>query len=159
LEYADYVFGNLPIREKFLELERRRGDYMKIRRTITNYPAGDFLIRVKNSSMARRAELSLRSTKFIHAIANALKVEGYLSEVKLAEGTLTAKIAQSHKKPVLMDLRLISKPGLRVYRSIAELKSRKAGSSILILSTPKGIMSNKKAIKANIGGEVIAEIW
>lgn len=132
---------------------------MKTRRTITNYPAGDFLIRIKNSSMARRTELSLRSTKFIFSIANALKEEGYLNEVKLVEGELTVKIAQAHKKPVLMDLRLVSKPGLRVYKSIAELKLRKAGSSILLLSTPSGIMSNKKAIKANIGGEVIAEIW
>ncbi len=132
---------------------------MKSRKTITNYPAGDFLIRVKNSSMAGRTELALQSTKFIYAIANSLKEEGILSEVKLEEGVITAKIAQSHKKPVLMDLRLISKPGLRVYRNIAELKSRKAGSSILILSTPKGIMSNKKAIKQNIGGEVIAEVW
>jgi len=109
--------------------------------------------------MAGRQSLSLRSTKFIHAIANCMKEEGYLSDVKLDTGTISAKIAQYHKKPVLMDLRLISKPGLRVYKSISELKARKAGSSILILSTPHGIMSNKKAIKVNTGGEVIAEVW
>ncbi len=132
---------------------------MKSRKTTTNYPAGDFLIRVKNSSMARRTELSLASTKFIYALAKNLKEEGFLGEIKLEKGILTAKIAQSHKKPVLMDLRLVSKPGLKIYKSISKLKSRKVESSILILSTPKGIMSNKKAIKQNIGGEVIAEIW
>ncbi|SRR5258708_28792505 len=129
------------------------------RKTITNYPGGDFLIRVKNSSMARKTELSLPSTKYIYAIANALKDEGFLSEVKLNEGILTVKIAQSHKEPVLVNLRLISKPGLRIYKSVDELKLRRQGSSILILSTPKGIMSGRKAIKSSVGGEVIAEIW
>jgi small subunit ribosomal protein S8 len=132
---------------------------MKSRKTVTNYPAGDFLIRIKNSAMARRVDLSLSSTKFIYAISQCLKKEGILSEVKLNEGVLTVKISQWHKEPVLMDLKLVSKPGLRVYKSIDELKARKAGSSTLILSTPKGILSLKNAIKENVGGEVIVEIW
>ncbi len=132
---------------------------MKKRSVVTNYSAGDFLIRIKNSAMAGRTELNLANTKFISAIAKALKDEGYLSEVKLDKGILTVKIAQAHKKPILGNLKLISKPGLRVYQSIDKLKSRKAESSILVLSTPKGIMSNAKAIKNNVGGEVIAEVW
>jgi len=127
--------------------------------TVTNYRAGDFLIRVKNACLAGRSELSVQSTKLVHAIAKCLEKEGYLNDVKLEKGLLTVKIAMSHKKPVLMDLRLISKPGLRIYSNVDEIKSRKAASSILILSTPKGIMSNKNAVKENIGGEVLAEIW
>lgn len=126
---------------------------------MVNYTAGDFLIRVKNAARADRTDLTVNSTKLVKAIAECLKTEGFLSEVSVNEGKLTAKIAISHKKPVLMDLTLISKPGLRVYRNIDELKLRKKGSSILILTTPKGIISNKKAIKENVGGEVIAEIW
>ncbi|HWA52176.1 MAG TPA: 30S ribosomal protein S8 [Patescibacteria group bacterium] len=126
---------------------------------MVNYTVGDFLIRVKNAARADRTDLTVNSTKLVKAIAECLKTEGFLSEVSVNEGKLTAKIAISHKKPVLMDLTLISKPGLRVYRNIDELKLRKKGSSILILTTPKGIISNKKAIKENVGGEVIAEIW
>ena len=126
---------------------------------MVNYPAGDFLIRIKNSSMARRTELSLRSTKLIHSIANCLKKEGFLSDVALDKGMLTVKIAQSHKAPVLVDLRLVSKPGLRIYKGVDELKARKARSSFLILSTPKGVVAQSDAIKNNTGGEVIAEIW
>lgn len=158
MEFVDFVSESSQIKAKFQELERHLGN-MKTRKTITNYSAGDFLIRVKNSSMAGKTNLSLQSTKFIYAIAKTLAEEGFLSEVNLKEGILTAKLTQAHKKPVLMDLRLVSKPGLRVYRNIKELKLRKAGSSILILSTPQGIMSHKKAIKSNLGGEVIAEIW
>jgi small subunit ribosomal protein S8 len=125
----------------------------------SNYRAGDFLIRVKNIALSGRGELSVQNTKFIEAIAKALKEEGYLQEITAKDGVLNAKLAYSHKEPVLSDLRLVSKPGLRVYKGKDELKGRKKGSSILILSTPKGIMSHKNAIKNNIGGEVIAEVW
>ncbi len=127
--------------------------------TFSNYRAGDFLIRIKNSAMARKVDLSIPSTKLIHALATCLKDEGFLSEVKLTDGLLSIKLAQAHKKPVLVDLRLVSKPGLRIYKTVDEIKARKARASTLILSTPKGIVSAKKAIKENVGGEVIVQIW
>ncbi|SRR5258708_40308233 len=127
--------------------------------TTTNYNAGDFLIRIKNLGLARKTELSLSSTKFIYKIAECLKEEGYLQEVKLEDKILTVKLAQAHKKPVLVDLKLVSKPGLRIYKNIDQIKARKARASILILSTPKGIMSGQKAIKENVGGEVIVQVW
>ena len=117
------------------------------------------MIRIKNSARASRTEITMHSTKLIHAIANALKEEGFLSEVNVTDGIITVKLAYSHKKPVLMDLKLVSNPGLRVYNNLDKLKARKVRSSILILSTPKGVMSHKKAIKSMNGGEVIAEIW
>ncbi len=126
--------------------------------TFSNYRAGDFLIRLKNISMAGKDEFSVSSTKLIHALAICLKEEGFLQDIALADGILTVKVARAHKTSVLNDLRLISKPGLRIYRSVDELKLRKARSSTLILSTPKGIMSLAKAIKNNTGGEVIAEV-
>lgn len=132
---------------------------MKSRKTITNYPAGDFLIRLKNIAMSNKSDVTVSSTKFIHALAEALKDEGFLQEVKLEEGILKVKLAVSHKSPVLTDLKLISKPGLRVYATHDKIAERKLRSSILLLSTPKGIMSNYKAVKNNLGGEVIAEVW
>ena len=123
-----------------------------------NYPAGDFLIRIKNASLARRKEVVLKNTKLIKSIALALKKQGYLEEVKEEEGRLYVKLAYHKKKPVLLDLKLISRPGLRVYMDVNELeKIRKP--SIFILSTPKGIVSSYEAIKKRVGGEVIVEIW
>lgn len=127
--------------------------------TAINYRGGDFLIRVKNACLAGRNDLSLRNTKFVSSLAKALQKDGFLSDVKVDKDTITVKIAKIKKRPVLMDLKLISKPGLRVYKSVDEIKKRKEGSSILILSTPKGIMSGKSAVKENVGGEVVAQIW
>lgn len=127
--------------------------------TFTNYHVGDFLIRIKNASLADRDEIVCQSTKLVKNVADALKKDGFLSEVKVKNGLLTAKLAKANKRPVIIDLKLISKPGLRIYKNVSELKGRKNGSSILFLSTPKGILSNKKAIKENVGGEVIVEIW
>ena len=145
---------NLLIKEKFLELERQVGNM-----TITNYPAGDFLIRVKNVALASGSVVTVPTTKLVHSLAKCLCDEGFLQDVKVSKGILTTKIGYSHKEPVLVDLKLVSKPGLRVYKSINDLKDRKSTSSFLILSTPKGVITSKKAIKENVGGEVIAEVW
>ncbi len=125
----------------------------------SNYRAGDFLIRLKNASMAGRDEVIVVNTKFILAIAKALKEEGFLQDVKSEKGVLTVKLARAHKESVISDLKLVSKPGLRVYKGVDDIKAKKTASSIWILSTPKGIMSSTKAKKQNMGGEVIAEIW
>lgn len=125
----------------------------------SNYRAGDFLIRLKNASMAGREEVKVINTKFILALAKALKEEGFLQEVNVEKGVLTVKLARAHKESVISDLKLISKPGLRVYKGVDDIKAKKTASSIWILSTPKGIMSSTTAKKQNMGGEVIAEIW
>ncbi len=132
---------------------------MTKRLTNTNYPVGDFLIRIKNLARTDKDELSVSSTKLIFALAKALEAERFLQEVKLTEGNLTMKLGKAYKKPILIDLKLVSKPGLRIYATVDQMKAKKTASSMLIVSTPKGIMSSKKAVKANMGGEVIAEIW
>lgn len=117
------------------------------------------MIRIKNAVRAQRNEVVMPSTKFIYSLAKALFEEGILQDVKVEEGILTARIAYSHKKPVMIDLRLVSKPGVRVYKEVDEIKARKSTSSLLVLTTPKGVMSSNKAVKENVGGEVIAEVW
>ena len=131
----------------------------KLKQTTTNYPAGDFLIRLKNSCMANRDEVPFKSTKFVYALATFLKKQKFIQDLDLKEGILTVKIAKSHKKPVMSNLRLVSKPGLRIYKDRDQLAARKERSAILVVSTPKGIMTNYDAVKNNLGGEVIAEIW
>lgn len=125
---------------------------------ITNYPLGDFLIRVKNAKLAQNTELSVPMTKMVKAAAEVLKDEGFLREVEQKDGVLNVSLAFKNKLPVLMDLKLVSKLGLRVYKNVDELKAHR-GASIFIVSTPRGVMSSKKALKENVGGEVIAEVW
>ncbi len=124
----------------------------------TNYPVGDFLIRIKNTAMAKNKSLEYKAEKQIVAVAEALKKLGFLNEVKKEKNTLIVSLAYKNKKPVIMNIKLISKPGLRVYKGVDEIELKK-GPSTYLISTPKGIISSKEAIKARVGGEVIAEIW
>lgn len=125
---------------------------------ITNYPLGDYLIRLKNSARAERKEVSVPKTKLLVAVSEVLKKAGYLSEVEVKDSDLLVKLAYRSKKPVLMNVKLISKLGLRIYQNVDEIAGHR-GISILIVSTPKGIMTSKDAVKNKLGGEIIAEIW
>lgn len=127
---------------------------------MTNYPLGDFLIQIKNAALAGNKELSLRSSKLIASVAKLLKEEKILESVEEKDGKLSIKLEFFHKEPVLMDLKLVSKPGLRKYASVDDLASRRRKNvSFLVVSTPKGILTSEKALKEKVGGEVIAEIW
>jgi small subunit ribosomal protein S8 len=124
----------------------------------TNYPVGDFLIRLKNASRARRKEFTVRKTNFIKSVAEALKREGFLDDVKVNKGELTISIAYRKKAPLFANLKLVSKPGLRIYMGVEELEKIK-GPEVYILSTPKGVLSLKEALKKREGGEILAKIW
>ncbi len=128
-----------------------------MKQTTTNYSVGDFLIRIKNVAMAGNKQLTLPSNKKLVAIAEALKKMGFIETVKNEKGILTVTLTFKDKKPRLMDLKLISKPGLRVYMGADELEKKK-GPSVFLISTPKGMTSSIRAIKERSGGEVIAEI-
>jgi len=90
-------------------------------------------------------------------LAKTLKKEGILEKVEVKKEILTVIIKYHKKEPILIDLKLVSKPGLRIYMGVPELL-KKRGASTYIISTPQGILSTKDAIKKNLGGEVIAEI-
>lgn len=124
----------------------------------TNYPAGDFLIQIKNAAIAHNHEVVVRNTKFVKAIATELKKLGFLHEIEVGKEDLKVSLAYQRKEPVLLDVKLVSKPGLRIYMTRDELSKIK-GPSTFILTTPNGIMSSREAIKKGAGGEVIAEIW
>lgn len=113
----------------------------------------DFLIRIKNASLAGNKEIVGISSKKITTVVQALKRLGFVEKVEKDKVTLSYK----DKKPVLRDLKLVSKPGRRVYMGVAELEKRR-GPWVLLLSTPLGIISSKEAIKARVGGEALAEI-
>jgi len=121
------------------------------------YPVGDFLIRIKNASLANRKEVEVFSSKFVKEVAKTLKEEGFLDTVEEKKGKIKVTLAFSHKKPVVMDIKLVSRPGLRIYKNVDDMEKIKR-PTIFLISTPKGVISSKKAIKQRLGGEVLAEI-
>lgn len=127
-------------------------------KTKTNFPVGDFLIKIKNSAMAGNKKVTYTANKQIVALAESLKKAGYLDEIKKENMILTLSLAFKDKKPLLMDLKLISKPGRRIYMEVDEIEAKR-GPSQYIISTSKGIVVSRQAIKDRMGGEVIAEIW
>ena len=125
---------------------------------MVGYPVGDFLIRVKNAALARQKEVVVQRTKLIEATAKALVKEGYLDEVKKEGEDIKVRLTFRAKEPEMLGLKLISKPGLRVYVGVEELAKRRKPSTIF-LSTPNGVVTGKDAIKGRVGGEAIFEIW
>jgi len=124
----------------------------------SNYPVGDFLIRIKNASLVNKKEVEMRRTNLVEAVAKKLKDVGFLNEVKVKGNKLTTTLRYVSKRPVLIDLKLVSKPGLRIYMSADDLEGVKRPTTYII-STPKGVMTRSEAIKKRVGGEVIVEIW
>ena len=127
------------------------------KQSATNYPVGDFLIKLKNASMAGNKEVKVAASNKILAIAEALKKLGFLDGAKRDKDIITVALAFKNKKPILMDVKLMSKPGLRIYMGVDEINKKK-GPSIYLLTSPNGIISSRQAVKMRHGGEVIAEI-
>lgn len=138
---------------KFPGLERLAGNMSE-----TNYPVGDFLIRIKNAAQAKNREVKDSATKKKVAVAKALEKAGFVEEVKSKGGVLSLSVSFSHKSPILMDIKLVSKPGKRVYFKLSDIESKR-GPSTYLISTPKGVLTTKEAKKIGSGGEIIAEIW
>lgn len=129
-----------------------------------NHSVSDFLIRIKNASMARRREVILPYSNINKEIGKVLIKEGFLQEIKEAktgeEKSLQATIAYERRTPVLTNVIVVSKPSLRVYKTsktIANVERR--GKHKVILSTSQGVMSGNDARKKGIGGEILFEIW
>jgi len=124
---------------------------------MTNYQIGDFLIRLKNASMANIKEVVFPKTKLVLEVAKILKIEKFLDSVEEKDENVIVKLSIFSKKPVLSNVTIISKPGLRIYMSADELEKIKT-PDVYILTTPKGVLSGKMAMKLRVGGEVIAKI-
>jgi len=123
-------------------------------------PIADMLTRIRNANQMRSKEVSMPTSKMKVEIAKILDAEGFIEGYAVKDNilTLTLKYA-NNKERVITGLKRISKPGLRVYAGADEIPSVLNGLGIAILSTPKGVMTDKLARKNNVGGEVIAYIW
>lgn len=128
---------------------------------MNNYIVGDFIIRLKNAALARRREVWAPYSQISEAIAKILLKEGFITDIKKDKEKRLLGVTLSYKKniPMLSDAKLISKPGRRIYRKVDEIPRVAGGIGITIVSTPKGVLSDKDAKKQRAGGEVIAQIW
>ncbi len=127
-------------------------------------PIADMLTRIRNALTAKHEQVEIPASKMKKAIAQILLDEGYISAVDITENgvfstiKITLKYAQGNKS-VITGLKKISKPGLRHYTGKDDMPKVLGGLGTAILSTPKGIMTDKQARTAGVGGEVLCFIW
>ena len=127
-------------------------------------PIADLLTRIRNGSRARHPRVDLPSSKLKVEIARILKDEGYIANFKVADekGKRTLRIFLRYtpdRHSVITDLRRVSRPGSRRYIGKAGIRPVVGGMGIVILSTPRGIMTGQSARKEGVGGELLCEVW
>ena len=127
-------------------------------------PIADMLTRIRNANSAKHETVDVPASKMKKAIAQILLDEGYIKNFQILEGNTQGVIRitlkyLNNKEKVITGLRRVSKPGLRVYAGAEELPSVLRGMGIAIISTSKGVMTDKKAREAHVGGEVLAFVW
>ncbi len=130
----------------------------------TTDPIADMLTRIRNASRSRHPKVGMPGSRLKAEIAKILKEEGYISSYKISEENRkkTLRITLKYNadgKPVISSLVRISRPGRRVYAPRSEIPSVLGGLGSSILTTPRGVMSGKRARKAGVGGEVLLEVW
>ena len=127
-------------------------------------PIADLLTRIRNASCAKHPSVDVPASNLKKAICQILVDEGYIKSVQLIEDTkqgtlrLTLKY-QDNGQPVIAGLRRVSKPGLRIYTNCEDMPKVMRGLGTAIISTSKGVMTDKAARAANVGGEVLAFVW
>ena len=127
-------------------------------------PIADMLTRIRNALVAKHESVEVPASNMKKEIARLLLQEGYISSYEIVEQEVQNKIVITLKygpngEKVINGLKRVSKPGLRIYAGHDELPKVLGGLGIAIISTPKGVMTDKEARKANHGGEVLAYIW
>ena len=127
-------------------------------------PIADLLTRIRNASTAKHPSVEIPASNMKKAICQILVDEGYIKGMQVKNDTVQGTIVvtlkyQANGEPVIAGLRRVSKPGLRVYVGADELPRVLRGLGIAILSTSKGVMTDKAARAAHVGGEVLAFVW
>lgn len=125
-------------------------------------PIADMLTRIRNASQARKADLAMPHSKLKESLARLLLAEGFISGVQVV-GT-TKKLLQINLKyvdgqGVINGIRRVSKPGQRIYVSSEKLPRTSSGFGLSVVSTSQGLLTDKQARKAKVGGEVMCQVW
>jgi len=126
-------------------------------------PIADMLTRIRNASAAKHATVDIPSSNMKKAIAEILLQEGYIKNYQLindgVQGVIKVTLKYNGNEKAIAGLRRVSKPGLRVYAGADELPYVLRGLGVAIISTSKGVLTDKKARESNVGGEVLAFVW
>jgi len=136
--------------------------------TITD-PIADMLTRIRNIAMAQQSLISMPSSTLKVEVARILQEEGYLESYEVVEGKVSGqKILRlrlkyigerRHRRPIITGLQRVSRPGCRVYTTKKDIPWVLSGIGIAILSTPKGVMTDQRARKIGVGGEILCKVW
>lgn len=128
-------------------------------------PIADMLTRIRNATLARHERVRVPASRLKKTIAEVLKTEGFVSEVSEEDGdqglaflTLVLKYGRD-RLPAIEGIRRVSRPGRRIYVRAQEIPKVRSGLGIAVLSTSRGIMSDRQARKAGVGGELLCEVW
>ncbi len=125
-------------------------------------PVADMLTRIRNAQLVGKAEVSIPGSKLKLALANVLKDEGYVGDVSItadgAKSTIVVRLKYYAGKPVINMVKRVSRPGIRIYRGKEDLPKILGGLGVALISTSQGIMSDRAARKAGVGGEVLCYV-
>lgn len=120
---------------------------------------GDALVRIKNAYLVGKQSVSVRYSKLILNLMKLLQKEGFLESVSEKNREIIVTLKYTERKPAIVSLKRVSKPSLRVYKGAKDLPSVLNGLGIAVISTPKGLMTERQARKSKVGGEVLAFVW
>ncbi|MBI2008746.1 30S ribosomal protein S8 [Candidatus Amesbacteria bacterium] len=126
---------------------------------MVNDPVSDFVARIRNGYRAQLRVVEVPATRLVRRVAEELSQAGFIGEVKEENGVLTLGLKYKGKEPAITGIRRVSKPGARIYAGAGGIPRVLGGLGMNILTTPKGIMSEKKAKKLKVGGEIICQVW
>jgi small subunit ribosomal protein S8 len=125
-------------------------------------PLADMLTRIRNAQMAEKSVVSMPSSKLKVAVASVLSNEGYISGYQVTSETkplLSIELKYFEGRPVIEEIKRVSRPGLRQYKSVDQLPKVRGGLGVSIVSTNKGVMTDRSARAAGVGGEVLCTVF
>lgn len=128
-------------------------------------PIADMLTRIRNAGMVSHSKVDMPSSKFKFELAKLLKAEGYIASYSVKEEgkfkvlSVDLKYQEDTGKPVISKIQRVSKPGLRVYKKSKDLPKILGGLGVAIVSTSKGLLSDRAARREKVGGEVLCYVW
>ena len=126
-------------------------------------PISDMLNRIRNAQAVLKEQVDMPFSNLKYEIARVLEEKGFIEKAekkgKRTKMTIEITLRYNDKIPVISGLKMVSRPGQRIYKSFREVKPVRSGYGIAIISTPKGLMTDKEVKKQRLGGEVICEIW
>ncbi|EKQ5873313.1 30S ribosomal protein S8 [Pseudomonas aeruginosa] len=125
-------------------------------------PLADMLTRIRNAQMAEKTVVSMPSSKLKAAVAKVLKDEGYIADFQISSEVkpqLSIELKYFEGKPVIEEVKRISRPGLHQYKSVEQLPKVRGGLGVSIVSTNKGVMTDRAARAAGVGGEVLCTVF